>query len=281
MANPQPTDAHIRIAHSITEEIMMRDFTKRQRSIMDFILRLSWGCGKKIAIIPLQKDFELVGIDKTKIKAEISWLINAKVISRDQSGKEYSFNKNFDEWRVSIVPNYDKKRFIELLNLNLRSCQNGNLNSDKVAKTATIQLGKVDEKATDELTKKQLLLHANATDASVRDLPKESILKKDIYIDDFFESVWKLYPHKKGKGQVSKSQKAKLYKIGYEHLKRCIDRYKENKPDWQQWQHGSTFFNSGYVDYLDENSQSQVETIKPNEEYLRVKESLGNASSGV
>lgn len=170
MANPQPTDAHLRIAHSIEEEIMMRDFTKRQRSIMDLVLRLSWGCGKKTAYIPMQKDFELVGIDQTKIRTEIEWLVNAKVISRDPSGKEYSFNKNYDEWRVSIVSSYNKNRFAELLSLNIRTCQN----SKPLAETASIQEDGLDEKASADLTKKQVLITANPTDTSCTGPPKES-----------------------------------------------------------------------------------------------------------
>lgn len=69
----------------------------------------------------------------------------------------------------------------------------------------------------------------------------------------FFEEVWKLYPNKKGKDRVSATQKKKLVAIGYESLAKCIKRYTADKPDWQAYQNGSTFFNSGYVDYLDEN----------------------------
>ena len=74
-------------------------------------------------------------------------------------------------------------------------------------------------------------------------------------INAFFESVWKLYPSKKGKGQVSDAKKKALYKIGYEELSRAIERYKAGlaKDDWRKPQNGSTFFNSGYVDYLDAN----------------------------
>jgi hypothetical protein len=182
MVNPQPTDAHLRIAHSIEEEIMMRDFSKRQRSILDLILRLSWGCGKKTAIIPLQKDFEMVGIDQTKIKTELSWLVNAKVISWNQDEKEFSFNKNYDEWRVSIVIGYDKKRFSELLNLNLNTCQNGKLelaktasnDNEKLAETASISMDGLDEKARNDLTKKQVPCGSNADDSMPEGLPKES-----------------------------------------------------------------------------------------------------------
>ena len=75
------------------------------------------------------------------------------------------------------------------------------------------------------------------------------------YIVDFFESIWKLYPKKEGKGEVSKTQKEKLYKIGLEEMTRAINRYIHAKSDTDKkfWKNGSTFFNSGYVDYLDAN----------------------------
>ena len=75
-------------------------------------------------------------------------------------------------------------------------------------------------------------------------------------VDAFFESIWELYPVKKGKGQVSDTKRKALFKIGYDNLERAINRYlTELKKDasWRKPQNGSTFFNSGYVDYLDEN----------------------------
>lgn len=80
-------------------------------------------------------------------------------------------------------------------------------------------------------------------------------------INDFFESIWKLYPNKKGKGQVSDSKKKKLYEIGFEELSRAIDRYKEGLKvdEWRKPQNGSTFFNSGYVDYLDANYSDKLD----------------------
>jgi hypothetical protein len=70
-----------------------------------------------------------------------------------------------------------------------------------------------------------------------------------------FERLWSLYPNKKGKGQVSDTAKKKLLKIGHEELERAIKRYKTEleKEDWRKPQYGSTFFNSGYLDYLDAN----------------------------
>lgn len=79
-------------------------------------------------------------------------------------------------------------------------------------------------------------------------------------LEQFFESIWKLYPLKKGKGQVSKTKKQVLQRIGYAQIKRCVDRYvAEIKSSGKEkyMMHGSTFFNSGYVDYLDENYEME------------------------
>lgn len=76
---------------------------------------------------------------------------------------------------------------------------------------------------------------------------------------DFFEECWKAYPKKRGKGAISDHKKIKLMnEVGLEQMMRCIERYKldirgrEN----QFIMYGSTFFNSGYVDYLDTNVES-------------------------
>ncbi|MBA7651741.1 hypothetical protein ES703_59560 [subsurface metagenome] len=117
MADPQPTDAHLRVAHSINEAIMTRDFTKRQRKILDLILRLSWGCGRKDAYIPHQRDFSVVGVNEGDIKSELDWLAVSKVIAR--GGSFYWFNKDFDQWEVSRVKPYQPEKLGDLLRLNL------------------------------------------------------------------------------------------------------------------------------------------------------------------
>lgn len=82
--------------------------------------------------------------------------------------------------------------------------------------------------------------------------------KKQIMCDAaaLFERLWKLYPCKKGKGQVSDNQKKRLLAIGEPALVKAIERYSselQKDAGWRKPQNGSTFFNSGYVDYLDGN----------------------------
>lgn len=86
---------------------------------------------------------------------------------------------------------------------------------------------------------------------------KNTMCKADALapFEALFERLWKLFPNKKGKGRVSDAQKMKLMKIGYEEMARAIERYQEElkKDPWRKMQNGSTFFNSGYIDYLDAN----------------------------
>lgn len=81
-------------------------------------------------------------------------------------------------------------------------------------------------------------------------------------INECFEKLWKQYPNKRGKGQVSDAKKKVLYQIGEEHIQRALKRYLnglEKDASWRKPQNGSTFFNSGYVDYLDENYEKPPE----------------------
>ena len=107
-------------------------------------------------------------------------------------------------------------------------------------------------------------------------LGKDRLGKDNIYcakpkpskseIDRFFDSLWSLYPVKKGKGQISEAKRRALYEIGEAELHRALHRYlTELKKDasWRKPQNGSTFFNSGYVDYLDKNFEPQAVQSAP------------------
>ena len=99
--------------------------------------------------------------------------------------------------------------------------------------------------------------------ASVPDDTAKANRKKEA--NELFEQLWKAYPSKKGKAQVSDTAKARLLKIGYDEMMRAIGRYTydfEKDSDWRKLQNGSTFFNSGYVDYLDANYKSVEDAQK-------------------
>lgn len=85
-------------------------------------------------------------------------------------------------------------------------------------------------------------------------------------INDFFEKVWSIYKRKEGKGKISDSKKKQLYELGDE-LIRAVERYNQklerDKTDFKYIQMGSTFFNSGYIDYLDREYGQVATTVQP------------------
>lgn len=73
--------------------------------------------------------------------------------------------------------------------------------------------------------------------------------------NEFFEQVWALYPVKRGKHRVSDKKRKLLAQYSFEEIRRAINRYKDeiSKSSFQRaYQNGSTFFNSGIFDYLDD-----------------------------
>ena len=96
----------------------------------------------------------------------------------------------------------------------------------------------------------------NENEVSCHDSLTNRSEPSNVDIDSFFESIWKLYPEKKGKGAVKKTKRKELFKIGFEEMSRAVERYQQElakDKEWRKPQYGSTFFNSGYIDYLDAN----------------------------
>lgn len=89
-------------------------------------------------------------------------------------------------------------------------------------------------------------------------------------VNEYFESLWTEYPSKKGKARVSQAKRKELHKLG-EEMERCIKRYSKDVEDQRangfkelKFQNGGTFFNTGYIDYLDVNFKAEEESKKSN-----------------
>ena len=89
--------------------------------------------------------------------------------------------------------------------------------------------------------------------------PSQSLIKelkdKELKYIEQFEVLWKLYPNKKGRKDAEKKAIRLLKEISFAELQRVVIRYADEVKgkNAQYIKHGSTFFNSGYADYLDEN----------------------------
>ncbi|WP_162145065.1 hypothetical protein [Cellulosilyticum lentocellum] len=97
----------------------------------------------------------------------------------------------------------------------------------------------------------------NTTKKNTNKNTKENT-NKNIYAQQA-EQLWSSYPNKKGKDKAIKKLPKLIHQYGYEQLERCIDRYVQDieakQTSKEYIKHGSTFFNGGFIDYLDENYQ--------------------------
>jgi DNA-binding MarR family transcriptional regulator len=77
----------------------------------------------------------------------------------------------------------------------------------------------------------------------------------NITINEQFDNIWDLYIKKKGKSAISLSTKKTLIKYSLDDWAVMIKRYSNEVNGWdlKYVKQGSTFFNGGYEDYLDEN----------------------------
>lgn len=149
---------------------------------------------------------------------------------------------------VRVIKSDGRKRWLKTC-LSKFESQNG---ENKKSEIQEMKERNIPSKKVDKNTDNNALLSERSSE-SVPPQPKRQSRKKEA--NELFERVWKLYPKKFGKGKISDTQKLKLLEIGYDELSRAIQRccsYNKDK-DKQYWQNGSTFFNSGYIDFLDEN----------------------------
>jgi hypothetical protein len=127
---------------------------------------------------------------------------------------------------------------------------------------------KINEQKNKRTTNKSQTINKQLTNSILKEYKEDKNVNNNIMsisaINALFEELWLLYPRKKGKGQISDAKKRKIAEVGKEQMIRAIERYKRYVSTQKDlsYQYGSTFFNSGYIDYLDENYVEKED--KPN-----------------
>jgi len=224
MANPQKENGFTAIANEIIERIIKTKFNGTQASIIMTIWRYTYGfhaCQGELSITFIANAIDM---SKTVVKRELDKLIDRKIVlvAQENTNKKpriIKFNKNYDEW--------------------LEDTRRSTLKS-VCTKKSTLEDAK---KSTLEDTKKST--------------NKENIKENIKEINEQAGILWEIYPNKKGKAKAITKIPNLIIKYTYKQLERCIQRYckeiKDKNIEQQYVKHGSTFFNGGYMDYLDSN----------------------------
>lgn len=174
MADVQLENGYIRIATELIDEVIRRDFSKRQLAILHFIIRLSYGCQKKDCIIDKFNSFELAGLNKSDIKKELKFLRDCRVINWDDGDMIFSINKDYEKWQINPSKGFDKEKLDQLIHENLKI---------KVGKIPTNQKSEVGKTPTSELVKHQLEESSNHCESKAEQTSKDSIKDSSLKIN--------------------------------------------------------------------------------------------------
>lgn len=101
---------------------------------------------------------------------------------------------------------------------------------------------------------------ASEQDRKAIKLEKFKKMKATRKANSDIEEIWSLYPNKRGKAYAVKKIEKLLQIYSKEELIRAVERYKKEKEDAEMKyiKYGSTFFDDGYLDYIDENYQQLI-----------------------
>ena len=102
MASPQVENGYTKIANELLEEIYTLDINIGAMKVLLFILRKTYGWGKKRDKISLSQFKKALKKEQPHICRDIKKLITMKILIKIQNddGSEYEINKNYDEWEV-------------------------------------------------------------------------------------------------------------------------------------------------------------------------------------
>lgn len=213
----------------------------------------------------LLDDMPILGIKKRMLYARLQKMVDAGILShqvKKQGGtfSMYAFSNVYDQ----LVFSENNKQF------NANPQQNNGYGMQKSAdgsakkcREGVQKIAEQNNRLLDNPFEKEPFTKTNIICSSDDEPKKKDASKSEI--ESFFKSVWKLYPKKRGLGQVSQSAKKALCSYGYEQVERAINRYlgelrRTGKEEYMK--NGSTFFNSGIVDYLDDNYEELPGGVK-------------------
>lgn len=248
MANPQKENGFIPIANELQEQFIRFSFSKRQHTLLNLILRLSYGCKRKNAYIPKFSYFYITGIDKSDIRKELEQLEAAQVLTWHRSSCLFAINKDYEKWTIKRNNKFDQNLFSDLLAMQLnpdfkiikRVGKTPTFHNEEVSKTPTTIEGsryftnsKVSKTPTQELVKHQLTPPANDWESKRQATPKDIIKdnikdKNNITITppglDLKDSEPDITPQQEIIGEV--------FTFFDENIKRLTPHYTERVNDW-------------------------------------------------
>lgn len=114
MASPQVENGYTRIANELLEAIYSTRFNGTQFKILLCIIRYTYGFKRKSHDLSIGFISKATGVSRRYISAELSRLIDSKVITvlqehTDTTSRVLALNKNYTQWNISRTNNQQVK----------------------------------------------------------------------------------------------------------------------------------------------------------------------------
>jgi phage replication O-like protein O len=114
VASPQVEDGYTRIANELLEAIYSTGFNGTQFKILLCIIRYTYGFKRKSHDLSIGFISKATGVSRRYISAELSRLIDSKVITvlqehTDTTSRVLALNKNYTQWNISRTNNQQVK----------------------------------------------------------------------------------------------------------------------------------------------------------------------------
>lgn len=100
------------------EHVICRDFTKRQIKILGLIYLFSIHNKKLECYIPTLNSFEVSGVSRHKIKAELQKLVDLKVVEWNQETMIFKITTEVENWKVDFADHYSPGKIEQIIALN-------------------------------------------------------------------------------------------------------------------------------------------------------------------
>ena len=258
MADVQIENGYTMIASELIDQFQKIKLSGRQWNILMVIIRQTYGYHRKECSITNNFIAEATGQHKCNVSRELSSLQSFGIIRIEEvEGKRMlSINKDYEHW------NFTAKSVIKI--------DNHKQLSNPITEVIKNDNSKLSNPITEVIKNDNHTYNIYFKDNSKDNIKDTEVIKTDNLTvakmttpkPDFsaeFESLWKLYPRKKGKSSVTKKAMKELQQAGFETVKEAIENYKEeirkNRTEERYILHGSTFFNGRWRDYIADESE--------------------------
>lgn len=232
MASPQLENGYIKIATEIWEALTSIRISGEARQVLDFIIRKTYGWGKKEDKISLSQFALATKISKISVIKAINKLISMNLITKkgNQNTNSYKFNKDFSSWKPLPKKVIITKKGNMSLPKKVHTINTNTINTISVSKETPKQL------TSKNMNNQQLndgdIVYEDENEEYRKPLKEKAEQKKQV--DEFFEYYLAEYEKKissqlpdidKRSPKFRKMVATKIKFYSFDKLKELLDKY--------------------------------------------------------